>query len=485
MHIHILGICGTFMGGLALLARRAGHQVSGSDANVYPPMSTQLEAAGIRLMEGYDPAHLNPAPDCVVVGNVMARGNPAVEYLLNEGLAYTSGPQWLAEHVLAGRWVLGVAGTHGKTTTASMLAWILEQAGLNPGFLIGGVPADFGVSARFGDAPFFVVEADEYDTAFFDKRSKFVHYRPRTLVLNNLEYDHADIFPDLAAIERQFHHLVRTVPGRGLIVTNGADANLAETLALGCWTPTETVTVPTTGSASSGWSAERLRDDGSEFRVLLDGEALGTVGWGQLGDHSIHNGLAALAAARHAGVPVGEAVAALNGFSGVKRRLERRGQVAGVTVYDDFAHHPTAIATTLAGLRARAGEARILAVLEPRSNTMRLGVHRRQLPAALASADRVWLYRPPGLDWDLDAVAAAVGPRARVADRVEALVQELAGEARPGDLVLIMSNGGFENIHQRLLERLEAGSRGTPGSVDQADEHKLQRGGEAPFTERQ
>lgn len=457
MHIHVLGICGTFMGGLALLARAAGHTVSGSDANVYPPMSTQLEAAGIRLLEGYDPSHLEPAPDCVVVGNVMSRGNPAVEHMLNAGLPYTSGPQWLAEHVLAGRWVLGVAGTHGKTTTASMLAWILEHAGLSPGFLIGGVPGNFGVSARLGQAPFFVVEADEYDTAFFDKRSKFIHYRPRTLILNNLEFDHADIFPDLAAIQRQFHHLVRTVPGNGLIVANAADAALAETLAMGCWTPVETASPG--GADGVDWSARKLAADGSRFEVWLKGRCAGVVQWEQLGDHNIHNALTAIAAARHAGVPVSVSVDALTAFSGVRRRLERRGEVDGVTVYDDFAHHPTAIATTLHGLRENVGDGRILAVLEPRSNTMRLGVHRDRLASSLTAADRVWLYRPADLGWDLQSVADALEGRARVCESVEDIVAELASDARPGDRVLIMSNGGFENIHERLLAALRARER--------------------------
>ncbi|MFV1973984.1 MAG: UDP-N-acetylmuramate:L-alanyl-gamma-D-glutamyl-meso-diaminopimelate ligase, partial [Thiohalobacterales bacterium] len=370
MHIHILGICGTFMGGIAQLARERGIEVSGSDANVYPPMSTQLLDSGIVLQEGYQSGHLEPVPDCVVVGNALSRGNPAVEHVLDTGLVYTSGPQWLAEHILADRWVIAVAGTHGKTSTASLLAWILEHAGLAPGFLIGGVPVNFGVSARLGSGPFFVVEADEYDTAFFDKRSKFVHYRPRTLVLNNLEYEHADIFPDLAAIQRQFHHLVRTVPGNGLIIENADDANLADMLATGCWTPRETFTV---NGGSAGWQASLVSADGSCFDVLFNDELQGRVEWEQLGLHNVQNALAAIAAARHAGVPAAQAIAALAEFRGIKRRLEVRGTVNGVTVYDDFAHHPTAIATTLAGLRNRVGAARILLVLEPRSNTMRMG----------------------------------------------------------------------------------------------------------------
>ncbi|MGB5540966.1 MAG: UDP-N-acetylmuramate:L-alanyl-gamma-D-glutamyl-meso-diaminopimelate ligase [Gammaproteobacteria bacterium] len=452
MHIHILGICGTFMGGIALLAREQGVEVSGSDANVYPPMSTQLAAQGITLDEGYDPAHLAPAPDCVVIGNALSRGNPAVEHVLNEGIAYSSGPQWLAEHILQGRWVLAVAGTHGKTTTASMLAWILEYAGLAPGFLIGGVPRNFGISARAGHAPFFVVEADEYDTAFFDKRSKFVHYRPRTLVLNNLEYDHADIFPDLAAIETQFHHLVRTVPGNGLIVSNAGDANLARVLARGCWTPVEQVTA-VTGAAR--WHAALQSADGSRFDVLLDGKVAGTVDWTQLGAHNVHNALAAIAAARHAGVPVAQAVAALAEFKGVRRRLEIRGTSAGVTVYDDFAHHPTAIATTLQGLRKRVGAERILLVLEPRSNTMQMGVHRDTLGAAMHGADAVWLYQSTQHGWSLDAIARTLPVPAAVLSSIDEMVAALVAAARPGDHILVMSNGGFGGIHDKLLAALK------------------------------
>ncbi len=449
MRIHVLGICGTFMGGLALLAREQGIGVSGSDAGVYPPMSTQLREQGIELMEGYRAAHLQPAPDRVVVGNALSRGNEAVEYMLNEGLRYTSGPQWLGEQVLRDRWVLAVAGTHGKTSTASMLAWILEHAGLKPGFLIGGVPRNFGVSARLGDSPFFVIEADEYDTAFFDKRSKFVHYRPRTLVLNNLEYDHADIFPDLSSIQQQFHHLLRTVPGNGLIVVNAADGNLAEVLDMGCWTPVETASA---GDFPAQWQVRPLAADGSRFEVLLDGRPQGAVGWSQLGDHNLHNALSAIAAARHAGVPVAQAIEALAAFEGVKRRMEIRGVAGGVTVYDDFAHHPTAIASTLAGLRRRVGAARILALLEPRSNTMRMGVHRDALAGALAGADAVWLYQPADLDWDLRQAAAG----GRVFGDIDALVASVAGEARVGDHVLVMSNGGFGGIHDKLLRALAA-----------------------------
>ena len=453
MKIHILGVCGTFMGGVAILAREAGFEVQGSDANVYPPMSTQLEEQGIELMQGYRAEHLDPAPDQVVIGNAMSRGNPAVEYILDQGLRYTSGPQWLAEHLLQERWVLAVAGTHGKTTTASMLAWILEAAGLKPGFLIGGVPNNFGVSARLGEAPFFVVEADEYDTAFFDKRSKFVHYRPRTLVLNNLEFDHADIFTDLAAIERQFHHLVRTVPGSGRLLVNANDANLADVLDMGCWTPVETVSV---GAFPGQWQARALAEDGSRFAVLLDGNSQGEVAWNQLGAHNMHNALSAIAAARHAGVPVARAIEALCDFSGVKRRLEVRGEVSGVTVYDDFAHHPTAIATTLRGLRENRRDSRLLAVLEPRSNTMRMGVHRGDLAASLAEADAVWLYQPGELDWDLREVAATLIRPASVLADLDELVAAVVEHARPGDRVVVMSNGGFGGIHAKLLDRLQS-----------------------------
>ncbi len=452
MHIHILGICGTFMGGIALLARARGIEVSGSDANVYPPMSTQLEEQGIALGEGYATDQLRPSPDCVVIGNALSRGNEAVEYVLNEGLPYTSGPQWLAEHVLQDRWVLAVAGTHGKTSTASLLAWILEYAGLEPGFLIGGVPRNFGVSARPGNGPFFVVEADEYDTAFFDKRSKFVHYRPRTLILNNLEYDHADIFPDLDAIKRQFHHLVRTVPGNGLVVQNADDTSLAEVIDMGCWTPRESVSV---SGGNALWGAARQADDGSRFDVLLDGEPVGRVDWDQLGEHSMHNALVAIAAARHAGVPVAQAVAALAHYRGVKRRMEVRGECSGVTVYDDFAHHPTAIASTLQGLRKRVGDARILLLLEPRSNTMRLGVHRETLAGSMRGADRIWLHQPEDIDWSLQEVAAQLDVPVVVEDTVDAIVAGVAGEARAGDHVLVMSNGGFGGIHGKLLAALQ------------------------------
>ncbi|MFN7086668.1 MAG: UDP-N-acetylmuramate:L-alanyl-gamma-D-glutamyl-meso-diaminopimelate ligase [Burkholderiales bacterium] len=458
MHIHILGICGTFMGGVAALAREAGHQVSGCDANVYPPMSEQLAAHGIELIEGYAPDQLGLQPDVFVIGNVVTRGNALMEAILDRGLPYVSGPQWLAENVLRGKWVLAVAGTHGKTTTASMLAWILEYGGLRPGFLIGGVPENFGVSARLSDAPFFVIEADEYDTAFFDKRSKFVHYRPRSAVLNNLEFDHADIFPDLAAIETQFHHLVRTIPASGLIVTNGADANLERVLARGCWTPCERFAV------ADGWQAG-AQDASGAFDVLWQGRPQGRLEWHLLGGHNRLNGLAAIAAARHGGVPVPVAIEALAQFRNVRRRMETKGVVRGITVYDDFAHHPTAIETTLRGLRAKLDGAgrlraapsagRIIAVLEPRSNTMKQGVMKERLAASLAAADQVFCYSE-GLSWDADAALRPLGAKAVACADFEILLQKIAAAARPGDHVLIMSNGGFGGIHDRLLKILEA-----------------------------
>jgi len=454
-HVHILGICGTFMGGLAAIARAAGFAVTGSDRNVYPPMSTQLEALGISLTEGFDAAQLAPAPDVVVVGNVMTRGQPVVEALLESGLPYLSGPEWLAREVLRDRWVLAVAGTHGKTTSASLLAWILEHAGLDPGFLIGGVPANFGVSARLGGGRFFVIEADEYDTAFFDKRAKFVHYRPRTVVLNNLEYDHADIYPDVGAIQRQFHHLVRIVPGSGRIVWNAADALLRETLAMGCWTPLEGFARSVRSDAL--WSAQPLPGaaDYSRFALLEGGETRGVVEWSLIGAHNMENALAAIAAARHAGVEVPAALEALREFGGIARRMQLRGEVNGIRVYDDFAHHPSAIATTIDGLRRHAGAARILAVLEPRSHTMRMGVHRHTLGPALAGADEVWLYTPPDLGWDTATVLGALAGRGHASDDIAALARELARAARPGDQVLVMSNGGFGGLHGKLLAELQ------------------------------
>ncbi len=449
MHIHILGICGTFMGGLAVIARQAGHTVTGCDENVYPPMSTQLEQQGIRLTEGWDPHQTELCPDLYVIGNVVSRGNRLMEAILDRGLPYVSGPQWLAETLLRNRWVLAVAGTHGKTTTASMLAWILEDAGLRPGFLIGGVPMNFGLSARITDSHFFVIEADEYDTAFFDKRSKFVHYRPRTAVLNNLEFDHADIFPDLGAIETQFHHLVRTVPGNGLIVANGAEASLDRVMERGCWTPVERF------GAAGGWQAGPP-DAAGAFDVILRGEPVGRVQWDLLGEHNRLNAIAAIAAARHAGVPVATGIEALGRFRNVRRRMELRGTVRDIAVYDDFAHHPTAIATTVGGLRHRVGGARILAVLEPRSNTMKLGVMKAQLPGSLQDADRVYCYAG-GLGWDAAEALAPLGDRAETFTDLAALVEAVAKEARPGDHILVMSNGGFGGVHGKLLERLAKG----------------------------
>ncbi len=448
MRIHILGICGTFMGGLALLARAAGHQVTGCDANVYPPMSGQLEAQGITLTEGYSAGQAALNPDLFVVGNAISRGNPLLEEILARGLAYVSGPQWLAEHILPGRWVLGVAGTHGKTTTTAMLAWILEAAGLEPGFLIGGVPQDFGVSARLTGSPFFVIEADEYDTAFCDKRSKFLHYHPRTMILNNLEFDHADIFSDLAAIETQFHHLVRTLPSNGLIVANGAEPALKRVLDRGCWTPVEWF------NTSDGWQAEPDAEEGN-FSVTLAARELGCTSLALPGAHNRANALAALAAARHAGVPPDLALQALSRFKGVKRRLEVRGEVRGVAVYDDFAHHPTAIAATIAGLRGKVGKGRVLAVLEPRSNTMKLGVMKAQLPDSLADADAVFCYCK-NLGWDAQAALAPLGAKAQVFEDLSALVAALAAEARAGDRILVMSNGSFGGIHEMLLAAMAA-----------------------------
>ena len=450
MHIHILGICGTFMGSLALLAKELGHRVTGSDANVYPPMSTQLEEQGIELLQGYHPEHLQPAPDVVVVGNALSRGNPAVEYMLDVGLPYVSGPQWLAEHVLQGRWVMAVAGTHGKTTTSSMLAWILEYAGMAPGFLIGGVPQNFGVSARLGETDFFVVEADEYDSAFFDKRSKFVHYRSRTTVLNNLEFDHADIFPDLAAIELQFHHLLRTVPSNGLVIYPAQEEALQRVIDKGCWAP-----VQTTGPDGQ-WQARLIKEDGSEFAVSLDGVEQGVVQWSLTGLHNVANALAALAAARHVGVTAEHGAQALAEFQNVKRRMQNLGCVRGVTVYDDFAHHPTAIASTLDGLRKQVGKQRIIAVIEPRSNSMKLGAHREGLAPSTALADHVFWYAPDNLGWDLAATVADAPVPTQVCNSLGNIIAGVVALAQPDTQVVIMSNGGFGGIHRQLIEALEA-----------------------------
>ena len=462
MHIHILGICGTFMGGIAVLAKQAGHRVTGCDANVYPPMSTQLQAQGIELIEGFAPQQLSLNADVYVIGNVVSRGNPLMEEILNRNLPYISGPQWLAQNLLQDKWVLAVAGTHGKTTTSSMLAWILEYAGLHPGFLIGGVPQNFGISARLSPlspgeraegegSPFFVIEADEYDTAFFDKRSKFVHYRPRTVVLNNLEFDHADIFPDLDAIETQFHHLVRTVPGNGLVVSNGREESLQRVIQRGCWTPVEKFGSPRPlageGLGERGWSIC------ADNQVCFNKKPQGTLQWELLGEHNRLNALAALAAARHVGVPIAQGLAALAEFKNVKRRMEVRGTVNGITIYDDFAHHPTAIATTIEGLRHKVGKARILAVLEPRSNTMKLGVMKAALPDSLKDADAVFCY-DANLGWDAGAALASLGDKAIVKNNLDELIASIAATAKPGDQILVMSNGSFGGIHERLLERL-------------------------------
>ena len=457
MHIHILGICGTFMGGLAILARQLGHQVTGSDANVYPPMSTQLEAQGIVLTEGYDPAQLEPRPDLVVIGNAMSRGNPAVEAVLELGLRYTSGPQWLSEHLLQDRWVLACAGTHGKTTTSSMLAWILEYAGMDPGYLIGGVPGNFGLSARLGSSSFFVIEADEYDSAFFDKRSKFVHYRPRTVVLNNLEFDHADIFDDLAAIQRQFHHLVRIIPSNGRVIVPADDGNIAEVLEQGLWSGLEKTSLE---RPDSDWYAKLNKSDGSAFSVYFQADESGQVQWSHTGQHNVNNALSAIAAARHVGVKPELATEALCQFVGVKRRMELLGEIGGISLYDDFAHHPTAIETTLEGLRQSVGEQRVVAVIEPRSNTMRLGSHLSRLAAASQRADRVIWYQPEGLDWSLQSVVDESDGRAEVQRSIDAIVADLVKTSVAGDHIVIMSNGGFGGIHQRLLEALKDSAEG-------------------------
>ena len=457
MHIHILGICGTFMGGLAVLAKEAGHKVTGCDANVYPPMSTQLEAQGIELIEGFGADQIKLQPDLYVVGNVVSRGNPLMEEILNRGLPYTSGPQWIGEHILQNKWVLAVAGTHGKTTTSSMLAWILEDAGYHPGFLIGGVPMNFGISARLSGkvegSDFFVIEADEYDTAFFDKRSKFVHYHAKTAILNNLEYDHADIFPDLTAIETQFHHLVRTVPGVGRLIVNGEEDSLKHVIERGCWSDKEWFKF----SGHSDWMLKE-HDDGS-FDVLFKNELQGTVQWSLTGTHNRMNALASIAAARHVGVPPAQAIASLAQFENVKRRMELRGVVNQIAVYDDFAHHPTAITTTVDGLRKKVGKARILAVLEPRSNTMKLGTMKSALPGSLEQADLVFGYGAKGngkggLGWDLAEALAPLGSKARTFDEIAPLVQAIVQAAQPGDQVLVMSNGGFGGVHQKILDAL-------------------------------
>lgn len=446
MHVHILGICGTFMGGIAAIAKSLGHTVTGSDSNVYPPMSTQLESLGIGLSQGDDLTQFDATPDIVVIGNALSRGNPAVEYVLSRKLPYTSGPQWLSDNLLNDRWVLAASGTHGKTSTASMLAWILEYAGLKPGFLIGGVPENFGISARTGDNPFFVIEADEYDCAFFDKRSKFVHYRPNTLIINNLEFDHADIFADLGAIQTQFHHLVRTVPNNGLILSPKGVTAIDETLARGCWSEQQQL--------GKDWTYTLEHADGSMFEVRFQDQPAVRVSWSLMGLHNVHNAVMALAAAHHAGVTLDIAAQALGMFKNVKRRMEVKGVVNDITLYDDFAHHPTAIETTLDGLRKKVGDARIIAILEPRSNTMKMGVHQTTLAASWQQANEVLLYEPDGMSWSLSDAAAHSAVPARCYHSVDDIITSVASAAVPGDHILVMSNGGFEGIHQRLLDRL-------------------------------
>ncbi len=449
MKIHILGACGTFMGGVAMLASRAGHEVTGADQFTYPPMSTLLENEGIVLYEGYDPEPMFDTPDLVIVGNALSRGNPSVEYVLNERLNFTSGPRWLGENYLRGQKVIAVAGTHGKTTTSSMLTWILDYAGLNPGFLIGGVPLDFGVSAREG-SDLFVVEADEYDTAFFDKRSKFVHYRPQIAILNNLEYDHADIFPDLAHIETQFHHLIRTIPGNGTIISNGSDSNLERMLTRGCWSNLQRFSP----DGKYEWQVELLKPDASELRFSYQQEPVGTLEWEHCGSHNAMNACSAVAAAVAVGLPASTAITALSSFSGVKRRMEQIAEVQDIHVYDDFAHHPTAIRLTLEGLRRKVGNARILVALEPRSNTMRAGVHAHELGPALMAADHVWLKTPEGIDWDPQVALAVLEGRSKIVARVDDMLTQIKNHLKPGDHVVFMSNGGFEAAPHRLAEHL-------------------------------
>jgi len=449
MHIHILGVCGTFMGGVALLASRAGHRVSGSDQHSYPPMSTQLEAEGIELFEGYSPEQLEPAPDLVIIGNALSRGNPAIEHVLNTGMKYTSGPRWLGENYLRGKFVIAVAGTHGKTTTASMVAWILEQAGKKPGFLIGGVPNDFAYSARVGER-YFVVEADEYDTAFFDKRAKFVHYRPNVLILNNLEFDHADIYPDLNSIQTQFHHLVRTIPGNGVIVSNGQDAPLESVIARGCWSLLQRFSM----ADEADWQVKLLSPDGQRLQFFRSGSPVGKINWMHCGKHNAMNACAALAASVAAGVEPLAALTGLSAFSGVKRRMELISEAAGIHVYDDFAHHPTAIRLTLEGLRRNVSNARVLVALEPRSNTMRSGVHIGELGPALAAADRVWLMAGGDIEWDPQEALRPLNGRGKVVTRSEDLLQQMLDTVRPGDHVVFMSNGGFDSAPRRFCESL-------------------------------
>ncbi|MEW6998184.1 UDP-N-acetylmuramate:L-alanyl-gamma-D-glutamyl-meso-diaminopimelate ligase [Colwelliaceae bacterium BS250] len=447
-HVHILGICGTFMGGIAAIAKELGFRVSGCDANVYPPMSTQLEELGIELMQGYKIEHLTDQPDIVIVGNAMSRGNVMVEYVMDRNIPYTSGPQWLLENVLKDRWVLAVAGTHGKTTTSSMLAWILEYAHLTPGFLIGGVPQNFDSSARLGNSPFFVIEADEYDTAFFDKRSKFVHYRPRTLAMNNLEFDHADIFDTLADIQKQFHHVIRMVPSNGLLLAPKNDVALQDTINMGAWTPVEY------SGDLSGWTAEKISHDGRQFKVFFNQVLQGKVCWNLIGDFNIDNALIAIAAARHAGVPSHVACEALAEFINTKRRQELVGEVNNINVYDDFAHHPTAISKNLSGFRSAVGTDRILAVLEPRSNTMKSGVHKDTLAASLDNADEVYLYQDENIKWSVNELINDCKASAYCLTDIDELVDLVAKNAKSGDHIVVMSNGGFGGFHTKLINKL-------------------------------
>jgi UDP-N-acetylmuramate: L-alanyl-gamma-D-glutamyl-meso-diaminopimelate ligase len=449
MHIHILGICGTFMGGIACLAAEKGYKVSGSDENVYPPMSTQLEEMGIQLQEGYKAAHFKSRPDCVVIGNALKRGNEAVEYVLNEKIPYQSGPQWLANHLLRDRWVIGVAGTHGKTTTTSMITWILDYAGFNPGFLVGGIPANFMISARWGSDPFFVVEADEYDCAFFDKRSKFMHYQPKTAVLNNLEYDHADIFQNVEEIKKQFHHLVRTIPGNGQIIVPSEDKHLHDVIKMGCWTP-----VVTLGGSNGTWQAVNQSADGSVFEVFYQNKSMGILHWQLIGEHNVQNALAAIAATQHAGVEPRVAIAALAEFQSVKRRMEVKGKVNDITVYDDFAHHPTAITLTMGGLRAKIGNKRLIAVLDIRSNTMCMGVHQEELAKAMREGDEIFIYQSPKVTWDVKRAFSMLGNKVTILMDTQHIIDKIVETAKPTDHILVMSNGGFDNIHTRLLEAL-------------------------------
>ncbi|MFZ7316129.1 UDP-N-acetylmuramate:L-alanyl-gamma-D-glutamyl-meso-diaminopimelate ligase [Avibacterium avium] len=448
-HIHILGICGTFMGGVAIIAKQMGYKVTGSDVNVYPPMSTFLQENQIEIIPNYDPAQLDPAPDLVLIGNAMKRGNPCVEYVLEKGLPYTSGPQWLHDNLLRDRWVLAVSGTHGKTTTTGMLSWILEKNGLNPGFLIGGIAGNFGTSARLGESPFFVIEADEYDTAFFDKRSKFIHYNPKTLIINNIGFDHADIFDDLKAIQRQFHHMIRTIPASGRILSFANEQSVKETLEMGCWSEQQFL------GEGQEWYAERITNDCTEFSVYHFGEKVAEEKWDIVGQHNMHNALMAIAAAYHAGVSIENACAALGSFINAKRRLELKGEVNGISVYDDFAHHPAEILATLTALRDKVGGGvRILAVLEPRSNTMKMGVHKDELAPALARADHIFLLQPDNIPWDVVEIANQCVQPASWTANLDKLVDMIVAEAKPSDHILVMSNGSFGGIHQKLLDKL-------------------------------